>query len=264
MLAATNECVELLKLLNPFAEPSDSREQLNFMAEPKPAGDEIEDIMKEINEIQKDLVSNSKKPDLKIVEKPAAVEEMSLNDFRGSSDEPGMEEMLGEIKDESPPDAELTAGGDVETVVDEAVENDEEEDDDDDDDDDAVETESEEQAEMNAAAEMEASTGEPGDELDQMLEEAEAEAAAANKQQAKTPGKGFAKPMVAEEGEYDTEESALSMTLSGQMKLNLKYAFSGQEVTIRFEDGALKVELSDGTEFKVPVAARRGRSSEAA
>ncbi len=54
-------------------------------------------------------------------------------------------------------------------------------------------------------------------------------------------------------GEPSKSEGCLSMTLSGQMTLKLKYEFEGQEVTIGFVDQCLKVELSDGTEFKIPV-----------
>lgn len=57
----------------------------------------------------------------------------------------------------------------------------------------------------------------------------------------------------------EASEGALTMTLQGNMKLKLKYEYEGQEVTIRFVDQALQVQLSDGTEFKIPVA--RGRKA---
>lgn len=48
-------------------------------------------------------------------------------------------------------------------------------------------------------------------------------------------------------------DACCEMTLSGNMTLKLKYAYEGQEVSIGFVDGALRVELTDGTEFKIPV-----------
>jgi hypothetical protein len=47
-------------------------------------------------------------------------------------------------------------------------------------------------------------------------------------------------------------DGSLSMTLTGNMTLNLKYEFEGQQVTISFADQALRVQMRDGTEFKVP------------
>jgi hypothetical protein len=49
-------------------------------------------------------------------------------------------------------------------------------------------------------------------------------------------------------------DGTLSLTLSGNMTLKLKYEFEGQEVTISFADQALRVQMTDGTEFKLPVA----------
>lgn len=48
-------------------------------------------------------------------------------------------------------------------------------------------------------------------------------------------------------------DGTLSLTLTGNMALKLKYEFEGQEVTISFVDQALRVQMTDGTEFKVPV-----------
>ena len=50
-----------------------------------------------------------------------------------------------------------------------------------------------------------------------------------------------------------TQVPTLNVQLSGDMKLKLIYEFEGQDVIVSFSDGALKVELSDGTEFKIPV-----------
>jgi hypothetical protein len=49
-------------------------------------------------------------------------------------------------------------------------------------------------------------------------------------------------------------DGSLTMTLTGNMTLKLKYEFEGQEVTISFADQALRVQMTDGTEFKVPVS----------
>jgi hypothetical protein len=49
-------------------------------------------------------------------------------------------------------------------------------------------------------------------------------------------------------------DGSLTLTLTGNMTLKLKYEFEGQEVMVSFADQALRVQMSDGTEFKVPVA----------
>lgn len=56
----------------------------------------------------------------------------------------------------------------------------------------------------------------------------------------------------------DSNEGCLTMTLKGNMTLKLQYDFDGQCVAVGFSDGALKIELADGTEFKIPVHGRRG------
>jgi hypothetical protein len=48
-------------------------------------------------------------------------------------------------------------------------------------------------------------------------------------------------------------DSALNMTLKGNMTLRLQYEVDGQTVTIGFADQCLHVKLADGTEFKVPM-----------
>jgi hypothetical protein len=67
-------------------------------------------------------------------------------------------------------------------------------------------------------------------------------------------GESFQEAVEREEKAMESQEGSLTMTLTGNMTLKLRYEFEGQEVTIGFSDGALRVELSDGTEFKVPVA----------
>ena len=53
--------------------------------------------------------------------------------------------------------------------------------------------------------------------------------------------------------EEAAEDGSLSMVLSGKMSLKLKYAFGGNEVTVRFSDNSLIVSLTDGTEMKIPL-----------
>lgn len=45
----------------------------------------------------------------------------------------------------------------------------------------------------------------------------------------------------------------LSMTLKGDMELELNYEAGEQSVALRFEDGFFIVQLADGTEFRVPM-----------
>lgn len=49
------------------------------------------------------------------------------------------------------------------------------------------------------------------------------------------------------------EEGCLTLSLKGNMKLNLTYEASGKVVTVGFDDEHLTVTLTDGTEFRVPV-----------
>jgi hypothetical protein len=53
-------------------------------------------------------------------------------------------------------------------------------------------------------------------------------------------------------------ENALSMTVTGQMSLKLDFQCEGQEVFVHFNSESIRVEFSDGTEFKIPV--KRDRS----
>jgi hypothetical protein len=52
------------------------------------------------------------------------------------------------------------------------------------------------------------------------------------------------------------DSGTMEMTLQGDMTLRIRYQFEGQEVVVAFHDHALHVQLSDGTEFKIPVARR--------
>lgn len=55
----------------------------------------------------------------------------------------------------------------------------------------------------------------------------------------------------------------LTLKLTGRMKLKLSYEYSGQEVTVCFDDDYLQVQMADGTEFKIPVQ-KKTVSSQAA
>jgi hypothetical protein len=55
----------------------------------------------------------------------------------------------------------------------------------------------------------------------------------------------------------DSASPSLTMSLTGSMTLRLKYEFAGQEVIVGFTDEFLKVELADGTEFKIPVGRQK-------
>jgi hypothetical protein len=55
-----------------------------------------------------------------------------------------------------------------------------------------------------------------------------------------------------------TSDNALSMTVTGQMSLKLNFQYEGQEVWVHFNSESIRVEFSDGTEFKIPV--KRARS----
>ena len=54
-----------------------------------------------------------------------------------------------------------------------------------------------------------------------------------------------------------SEDGSLTLSLKGRMTLKLKYECDGQEIVVGFSDGCLKVQLADGTEFKVPVSRQK-------
>jgi len=61
----------------------------------------------------------------------------------------------------------------------------------------------------------------------------------------------------------ESPEGVLKMTLSGAMRLALVYEAEGRAVTVSFDDGFLKVELTDGTEFRIPLSRASSRVEEA-
>ncbi len=56
-----------------------------------------------------------------------------------------------------------------------------------------------------------------------------------------------------ETGMQNSDEGTMTLQMSGAMNLRLKYEIDGQEVTIGFVDQQLRVELADGTEFRIPL-----------
>jgi hypothetical protein len=65
----------------------------------------------------------------------------------------------------------------------------------------------------------------------------------------------------AQMGGSPAQSGMLSMTLTGSMKLALKYEMDGQEVTIGFDSQFLHLSLADGSEFKIPVARERRKAA---
>jgi len=62
-------------------------------------------------------------------------------------------------------------------------------------------------------------------------------------------------------GDVPANVGMLSMTLTGSMKLALKYEMDGQEVTIGFDSQFLHLSLADGSEFKIPVVRERRKAA---
>lgn len=53
----------------------------------------------------------------------------------------------------------------------------------------------------------------------------------------------------------NNQEGSLAISLIGNMTLKLKYEYVGKEVLVSFDDQVLKVALTDGSEFKIPLGA---------
>jgi hypothetical protein len=174
-----------------------------------------------------------------VVEEPNVMEE-----FQAGSGEVSMEETLSNLKDDEPSGPNL---------IDQAI---------------ATEAAAEEPA---AVVEHEEEQGEAPEEIvteeeeisaeqDELLDEAETEAldeAVAEEEQAILEEVESAEQeeevTMAETPRRGGNSSTVSLKLTGDMVLRLSYEFEGQDVRIGFSDGALRVELSDGTEFKIPV-----------
>jgi hypothetical protein len=212
------------------------------------AEDEINQIMQEIEDLQEGMAqavqpggNASSGPTLKAVPTPppapmAAESSDGMAEFRGSSEEPSMEETLANLKPDE--DSEELAPA-VEASSEETAESSEEE-----------EAESEETEEEGSETTEDSSS-------DSESEEEEEEESMASAREESDEGM--------EEQESDSGSSShtngpgqdsLTMMLTGNMTLKLRYEFEGQEIILGFQDHALKVQLSDGTEFKIPLARR--------
>jgi hypothetical protein len=199
------------------------------------AEEELNDIINQLDKLQKEIETTEPKekspqrPELKVVSSTAILvggeqENISdeLSDFRSnSSDSASLEDTLSQLEQEEPAKDSLLAQV------------------------------------ANAAEEMPAEESDFGEELDQsvhhfdeVVNEASDEVAEENLDQE------VDKEIMANK---DTVPGVVTMTLSGDMTLKLRYEFEGQEVSVGFEDHCLKVQLTDGTEFKIPVS-RKGKT----
>ncbi len=61
-------------------------------------------------------------------------------------------------------------------------------------------------------------------------------------------------PLGEEDGEKGGAQGGeLTLSLTGDISLRLRYQIEGQDIVIGFKDHALQVRMNDGTEFKIPV-----------
>jgi len=190
--------------------------------------DEIAEIMNEIQNLQ-ESIAQTEAPQAAPVAAPQAslaadidslVDE--LGEFRGSADEASMEETLAGMKSDST---------------------------------DAAHDLLEQALSMDAHKKFEQDVA--------SLLEAEMAADAARSMSKVESEAGFEAQevkMTESNAPVSKADGCLTMTLTGNMTLKLKYEFAGQEVTLSFGEDALKVQLADGTEFKVPVGKARLRS----
>ena len=232
---------------------------------PAPMQDEIADIMNEIESLQQGMAQVSKpkattqsaSPPLHSVPTPPppedSISEETLAEFRDAqgADSASMEETLAGMKSEEEDFGTSLLDGNFETDSHspedvqssaEAVMQ-------------AVEAEAEADA-LLAAAEVEADLLLAAAEADALAEAVALETQASLSNPESKPKDD---PMTTRPGPRSVSPSAadsgcLTLSLQGSMTLKLKYEFEGQEVTLSFNDQFLRVELSDGTEFKIPVA----------
>lgn len=207
------------------------------------AKDDIDQIMNEIEQLQQEIDTGApavaQAPTLSVVPQATDVEEQvevqpeedALSEFRAAvGEESSLEETLSELKDEGQGGSGLL--DEVQALHEQ------------------VETESHE-------AQFDSMTGaqEAADEITSV---------ARNNQEVEhiasfgTPQANYETPkqetFMEKPTGSDSSEGSLTMTLTGNMSLKLRYEFEGQEVTVGFVDNFLQVTLADGTEFKVPVA----------
>ena len=246
------------------------------------ATDEIAEIMNEIQSLQQSM-AQAQAPRAPAAPAPAtpapAADIGMLEEFHASPGEASMEETLGSMKSEAagPSLLEETTPAEQETQVKKATASMETHD---------AEVESLIEAEMAAEAgraaaqaadaRFDASTEAALDALDDVstdlaqadhastapVDEDFAPPVRSSRQPAPAPAAASrpqpaaraAEPApVAAESSMAASDGTMTMTLTGNMTLRLKYEFGGQEVSVRFGDQFLQLLLADGTEFKIPV-----------
>jgi hypothetical protein len=220
-------------------------------------GDEIDEIMNEIEELQQSMSASQASPakakaaaPIQEAEtEPKVNEEVNepsgMEDFRGGSDDVSMEETLANLKDDEPSGPNL---------IDQAME--------------AEAAAAQGEDETAGPETVEAATAESTESEDELLNDAESDAldeavaeaeeavlAAAEAEEAINESEEEEVTMseAPRRGRVGSGQPTVSVKLTGDMLLRLSYEFEGQEVLVGFADGALRVELSDGTEFKIPV-----------
>jgi hypothetical protein len=235
------------------------------------ATDEITEIMNEIQSLQQSM-AQAQAPRAPVaavapapVPTPAPEADSGLlEEFHASPGEPSMEETLGSMKDETPSASlleEALATDEVAQVKDGT---------------DRLQSHSDEvesliEAEMAAEAgravaeaSFDESTEAALDALDDVHQQEEEEFAPPVRSSRRPPASTPPPRAAAPAPEHDVEESApaaatdgtMTMVLTGNMTLKLKYEFGGQEVSVKFGDQFLQLTLADGTEFKIPVGRR--------
>lgn len=222
-------------------------------ADPK---DEIEQIMSEIELLQKEIgqveaeapaAPSRPKPTLVKSEGPrvetSIVDTDPLEEFRASGGgEPSLEDTLADLRDDG------ASGGGVLGALDE-------------------ETEPEmgdlsspdidrEDALARAEREVEEAFEDDGDaELDsRQLEEI-------HEEEIENSISTSEDDQMSHDEDKKTGDGSLSMTLRGNMTLKLQYEIEGQAITIGFTGDAMRVQLADGTEFKIPIRRNSRRAA---
>jgi hypothetical protein len=208
-------------------------------------GDEIDEIMNEIEELQQSMSASQATPAAEPATEPNVMDE-----FKGGGDDVSMEETLANLKDDEPSgpnliDQAMEAEAAANKANDEAIPTPELE-----------EVLEEVQSEMDEAIEEDELLDESEAEaLDDAVAEAEEAALLAANSDSEDHAEEEEVPMseAPRRGRSSSGQPTVSVKLTGDMLLRLSYEFEGQEVLVSFADGSLRVELSDGTEFKIPV-----------
>ncbi len=179
------------------------------------AQDEIQEIMKEIENLQKGMAdAGTEAPEARSETSAEPDLEVGLEDFRGAEGEASMEETLAGMKEEEPASGSSLLDQAIESGMDAGSEHEE------------PSTEEHAVRLVRAHDRSDAETGEKEEEL--------------------MSGK--------------SSDGTMTMSLQGSMTLKLKYEVDGQEVTVSFQENVLRVQLADGTEFKIPVRSNRLRA----